>query len=576
MMIKYDLTFPKLLIGTHGTPWDLEAFLYIGGAKIQRKFFVDAVNKGEVGLVDMERLTLVFALHEVLTTFIVQGQAQKTIHSSLQNLRELYVWADSKSLPLTKDSIINTFYLWTEHLLDRAYAKEEITPLTAYKSASRVSNIIARALKMHGPKPGKNILLLTRLRRPESKKEVLGIELDKQYTNDLFEFGNIITSICNGLDIKTVRGELPIRIRVNDELLVTVVGNLHQPDLDLSTISDESLLRLAIKKRQAMPDNEHLLDKCKRSSILKLRVECELLIFIAQTGINLSQAVKIEKTKYRWQTNGEDFDVFRVYKNRRHGEAIFRCFKGYREHFSRYLTWLDEAGLSDFDDRLFPFFSRTIIPPKSSIKRFSATQSLFNKIDKPFFGPQELRTNRVNWLLRRSQDIEMTAEQMAHSKEVLSKDYEKPHYESIVSEIIKYYNQTEIALLSPGPGVCIDEHKPNPISNFLVSSPEPDCISSDGCLFCDKHRDVMDFDYCLKLASHAFLKKIEISSYNSSEKQDIHPGYWVLDRIMQKLEKISEQSETQAQWVKEANDSVRAGKYHPIWDGHIQLLEVLI
>lgn len=575
-MIKYDLTFPKLLIGTHGTPWDLETFLYVGAAGIERKLVIEAINKGDFGPVDMDRLPLISAFHEVLTTFIVKGQSQKTIYSTLQNLREVYTWADSNSLPLTKNSIINTFCLWTEHLLDRAYVRKEISPLTAYKTGTRVSNIIARALEMPGPKPGKNILVLTRMRRPSHEKEVLDIAVDKQNTSELFEFGNILTSICNALDVKTVRGELPIRIHVNDEILVTVVGQLHQPDLDLSTITDEVHLRSVVKSRQAMPDDEHLLDKHKRSSILKLRVECELLIFIAQTGINISQATKIEKSKYRWQTNGEDFDVFKVYKDRRHGEAIFRCYKGYREHFNRYLTWLDDAELSDFDDRLFPFFSRSIVPPKNAIRRFTATQGLFKKINKPFFGPQALRNNRVNWLLRQSQDIQLTAEQMAHSKEVLLRNYEKPHYESIVSEIIQYHNEVEIVHLSPGPGVCINEYQPNPIIDFLASSPDPDCISSDGCLFCDKHRDIMNFDYCLKLTSHAFLKELEISSYNNSENREVHPSYRVLDRILLKLKAISEENEVQARWVEEANDSIRAGRYHPIWDGHIKLLEVLI
>lgn len=575
-MIKYDLTFPKLLIGTHGTPWNLEILLYVGAASAQRKYVSEDISKGNFGLIDMDRFLLVCAFHEVLTTFIVQGKSQKTIQSCLQNLREMYVWADNNSVPLTNESILNTFYLWTEYLLNRVYVKKEISSLTGYKTATRVANLIAKAIKMQGPKPGKTILGLTRIKRNHHEKEVLDINTDRLNTNELFEFGNILTSICNALDVKTVRGKLPIRINVDDEMVITIAGQLHQPDLDLSTITDKALLRSAVKNRQAMPDHEHLLDKYKRSSIIKLRVECELLIFIAQTGVNLSQALQMERSNYRWQTNGEDLDVFRVYKSRRQGDVVFRCFKNYREHFNRYLKWLDEAELSGFDDRLFPFFSRSIVPPRGSHIRFSATRELFKKINKNFLSPKLLRTNRINWLLRRSQDIDITAEQMSHSKYVLLKHYEKPHYESIVTEIIKYHNQTDIALSSPGPGLCTKSYQPKPIKGFLANSPDPDCISSDGCLFCNKHRDIMSFDYCLKLASHAFLKRLEISSYHSSEQQEIHPIYRVLDLIMEKLKFISEENEIQEKWVKEAEDSIRAGKYHPLWDGHIQLLEVLL
>ncbi|AMT97422.1 MULTISPECIES: hypothetical protein [Psychrobacter] len=575
-MTKHDLTFPKLLIGTHGTPWDLGIFLYVGAAKSPRKYISEGIDKGDFGLIDMERLPLIYDFHEALTTFIVQGKSQKTIISCLEDLRKIYVWADKNSQPMTHENILSAFYLWTEYLLERAYVKKEIKPLSAYKLATKIANLIAKATKVCGPKPGKSIMCLTRMKRPDSRIESLGKPTDKLNTSQLFEFGNILTSICNTLDVKTIRGELPIRIAVDDEIKIKIVGHLHQPDLDLSTINNKGLLRSALKNRQAMPDEEHLLDKYKRYSIIKLRVECELLIFIAQTGVNLSQAIQMEKSSYRWQTNGENLDVFRVYKNRRQGDIVFRCFKSYRKHFNRYLKWLDEAGLSDFSDQLFPFFSKSIVPPRGSGTTFTTTKALFKKINKPFFGPQLLRTNRINWLLRRSQNVELVAAEMSHSKYVLSKHYEKPHYESITQEIIKYHTQTEVLLSSPGPGLCTKGHQPKPINDFLVNSPKPDCISSDGCLFCDKHRDVMSFDYCLKLTSHAFFKKLEISYYHASEKEEVHPSYRVLDRIMEKLKFISEENEIQQKWVKEAESSIRAGRYHTLWDGHIQLLEVLI
>ncbi|KZZ23797.1 hypothetical protein A3752_25650 [Oleiphilus sp. HI0081] len=59
------------------------------------------------------------------------------------------------------------------------------------------------------------------------------------------------------------------------------------------------------------------------------------------------------------------------------------------------------------------------------------------------------------------------------------------------------------------------------------------------------------------------------------KKQEVHPAYRVIDRINQKLEAIATGSQTRAMWVKDAKDSIRAGRYHPYWDGHIKLLEMI-
>lgn len=268
---------------------------------------------------------------------------------------------------------------------------------------------------------------------------------------------------------------------------------------------------------------------------------------------------------------------FEYIKGRRHGEAVFRCFKLYREHLQRYLNWLNDNGFSDSDKRLFPFISRFVVQSKNPLVAFRVSKEIFKKNNLPFIGPQKLRTTRINWLLRRTRDVDLTAEQMGHTKEVLLQDYEQPHHQVAVIEIVQFHNATDPTFSPPGPGVCIDStHQPKSINEFTQSTPKPDCVSPEGCLFCTKHRDVMSADYCWKLASHARIKALETSLYKPDEKQQIHPSYRVIDRIMQKLKAISEGSEVRALWVEEANNSVRAGRYHPHWEGYINLLEVIV
>ncbi len=85
----------------------------------------------------------------------------------------------------------------------------------------------------------------------------------------------------------------------------------------------------------------------------------------------------------------------------------------------------------------------------------------------------------------------------------------------------------------------------------------------------------MSSDYCWKLASHAKIKSLEANLYKPSEKQDLHPAYRVIERINKKLEAIASGSEIRAMWVSESRDLIRAGKYHPYWSGHIELMEVI-
>lgn len=164
---------------------------------------------------------------------------------------------------------------------------------------------------------------------------------------------------------------------------------------------------------------------------------------------------------------------------------------------------------------------------------------------------------------------------MAHDKEVLLRDYERPHHQRATVEILDFHKATDPAFAPPGPGMCVDSGlTPVPIDGISLIAPKPDCISPEGCLFCSKHRDIMNADYCWKLASHAKIKSLETSLYKPPLKQEVHPAYLVIERINQKLAAISSGSKVRATWVRDAKDAVRSGRYHPNWSGQIKLLEV--
>lgn len=575
-MYEYDLTFPGLALGTHQIPWDLKILFFRGAASMPRKEAMQEIFKYSLDESLEKRILLIRAFHEAIESLVSKGRSRALIVSRLEILWKFYSWADERYAEIVEKNVVDIFKSWAEYQIHRFKVKKEISEMYAYRQVSKIANLVASALKLPGARPAAHLLLQTRIRRPPAKKRVLSTQADKQNLAETFEFGHVLKRICDTLDLSTVRGSLPIFIKIDDDRSIISAGSLLHPYMDISLIKDNTVRRTAERARAPMDKNESILDRHKRSGILNLRIESELLIFIAQTGMNLAQAVRFKREDYRWKSNGEDLEVFRVYKGRRTGEAIFRCYRSYQDHLKRYLEWLDEVGFSDSDMRLFPIQSRSIIRAADQKVYFSAVKKAFKDIEFQFIGPKQLRKTRVNWLLRRSNNLELTAEQAAHDKEVLLRDYERPHHQSAASEIVRFHASTDLAYTPPGPGICIDkESAPESVNDIAKEAPTPDCINPEGCLFCTKHRDVMSPDYCWKLASHAKIKSLETNLYKPSEKQDLHPAYRVIERINKKLETIASGSEIRAMWVKESQDLIRAGRYHPHWRGHIELMEVI-
>lgn len=572
-MTNQDLTIKGLMIGTHAEPWDLRVLLHKNATSIRRDKVIELINNGDFDEIVNERVYLVHLFHNMLMNLLVSGTSQSTIKSYLEKLWSFIRWIDSNDLPCSEDTIISSFEVWIEYLIDRVFYKKDLKHYVAYKRASTIANIIAKALSIPGTKPGHNLMLNTRLSRPNKNKSTSSTQVDKQNLSNTFEFGRILTSICQSLNLATVRGPIPIRITLDNHKVIIIAGNLIDPDLDALTIKSSSDRKKAIIARQALPEGNSLFESNKRSNILNIRIGAELLIFLAQTGMNLAQAFSLKSEDFRWQTNGEDYDVFRVYKGRRQGEAIFSCYNTYREHLQNYLKWLSETELKELDDRLFPFINRGIIPARSSKNILGSIKILFEKNELEFVNPSELRKTRVNWLIRHTGDLELTASQMGHTPGVLVRDYLRPHYQRATSEIISFHNNYNPSIAAPGPGVCVGQNNPQKITIAPDEAPAPDCISPDGCIFCTHHKDIMSSDYCWKLASHLRLKTLELGEYKPSEKNYVHPACLVIDRLNLKLESIAKSSSIREQWVIEARDSIRAGNYHSQWSGFINLLE---
>lgn len=563
-----DLRLIKLAYGTHETVIDLRNLLYLGGAAVRRDKTITKINSGELGEVIMDRLPLVKLLHADLLSDISRGLRRSTINNRYKYTCYFYAWCDRNNHPITATSVVDGFYSWVESLTSEIKAKK-IKHLTVYRQATAICFLISRALNIK-----RGLLRNTRLPKPKRNSRALGAKVDKQNLEETFEFGHMLLNIVDCLSAKAIMGKLPLIIHIHGRDSLTEWSSLRPPE-SVKGLGPET--KSWVRNRNLATRAAWEAEKSHRTRfpLINLRIEAEILIFISQTGMNLSQAQELKRGKFRFQSSEDSINVFRVFKNRRQGEAIFKIYKEYGSVFKRYLKWLDEIFSQD-EERLFPFITPYAIPREGKSRPFQAIQRRCKQLGIRCVKPLELRNTRINWLLRRGLDPNLTAEMAQHTKETLIRVYESPHHQVAAVEITKFHLVTDPAITPPGPGSCNQLHRtPKTIEGTPELAPQPDCISPAGCMFCFYHRDIDNQDYVWSLASFRYCKRLELDEYVPPRSGiESHPAVLVINRISSKLEAFSVSSEIRAAWVSEAKDRIREGRYHPNFDGLIQLMEM--
>lgn len=567
-----DLTFPTVIYGTFATPWNLNRWLYKGGSAPGLKKVTAAIKSGELGDPLLERLALVQAIHDKLNGQVIGGASLATVIGQIETITRFFRWAETYEHPLTSEEIVTTFIHWTDHFAHRIQVLKNVSSRSAYSQAKVVSGVLAGALDL-----ALQPISLSRLRGAKHPPKVQGVAADKQNLQETFAFGYFLQDICDGLPSKSVLGPLPVRIplRCGDEL-VHWCGVKPEDKLILTkecAPTKRHAAKIATALRAARMNDRTL---TTRRSLANLRIEAELLIFIAQTGMNLSQSHRLKLYHFSYGADGEFLKV-REYKNRRGGEVLFTIYKEYKKHFERYLTW--RRVLFPDSEKLFPTLRlhdshieaaptfaliKSYLPPAANLK---------------YVGPQKLRATRVNWFLRRSSDPNLTADEAQHSKEVLFGNYERPSQQRAVGEIMRFWTEIgdpTLARTTPvapvAPGHC--DGVPKVVSFKPKDAPSPDCIRASGCLWCDHHRDIDSLDYVWSLASFRHLKKLEVTRFLPPEfDTNKHPAEFAIERLNDKLNWFRNSAEERRSWVVEACSRVDEGNYHPDWDRLIHATE---
>lgn len=295
------------------------------------------------------------------------------------------------------------------------------------------------------------------------------------------------------------------------------------------------------------------------------------MVFVSQTGMNIGEVHQLRLGQYSYESYNNGYRV-REYKNRRQGAVIFEIFADYKEIFERYIKWRERIFSNNPSEYLFPLIRKS--RHVATRPRFSCIAKVCSTLGMKLIGPQALRNSRVNWLLRRSRDPDLTAEMSQHFTETLINVYERPSLQVAMSEVSRFWELCDPNIAAPGPGVCVGSG-PVPVNDMPDMSTRPDCLTPAGCLWCQHQRDIDSLDHVWSLCSYRFLKTLELGRYRPPLPGKLpspsHPAGLAVERITAKLNFFRQSSEVRAQWVKEGLARIEEGSYHSDWAGLIDV-----
>ncbi len=559
-----DLTFPMVKYGKLETRWDLRVLLYKGGAKGNQRTVFSQMAAGELGRPLVERLELVKRIHEAITARLVGGGSKYSAFSTLRSLRGFFAWCDEFDQPMSLKTVEDSYRHWCDFLVHRVRLKL-IKNISAYNSGLSVSSVLGAALERNQPLIGS-----TRLRCQKHGQRAVGVAADKQNLADTFAFGHLCLDIIESLSLEAVYGPLPVTIRLRNGRMLEQWSGLREPT---RVAALQPGYRVPSQKRRVLQLRANWdADRSLRTRfpLVNLRILAELFVFIAQTGMNLSQAHNLRRTQFSYKSTIDGYEV-RDYKERRKGEVLFEIYAGYKVFFKAYLAWRD-AVFGVTSDRLFPFVRQygALASTRPTYNRFR--KEFCVPLNIQFVAPQTLRSTRVNWLLRHSRDLDLTAELDQHAPQTLLEVYEKPSLQVAQAEITRFWQNNDPRLTTdkpmPCPALGVCDGVPKPMLGLTSEAPKADCMQPAGCLFCEQHRDINSEDYVWSMASMLFLNSIVLQRFRPPAKGKADAAAHVeltLKVLTAKLKWFNESNATRKAWVEEATKKLDEGEFHIHW-----------
>ena len=444
-----DLTFPDVTYGARATPWDLRCLLYKGGAGANARKVGAMIDAGELGQPLVERIELVRQFHEVIANCLGRGCRRTTAESQIICLRNFFQWVDETGNPLDLESVASSYLHWTDALLHRVRVGEGLSETTAYYQGSRVGWVLDRLLGRSKP-----IVRTTRLRLKQSGTRAVSVKADKQNLSDTFAFGHFLLDIADRLSLDAIWGPLPVRIPLRNGKVLEEWSGLKRPETRKPSNPRFPRQSKYYAKKSAKKRADWETDRTLRTRypMVNLRIEAEMHMLMGQPALNLAQVHQLRMDQWKFKPSTHGYEV-RTYKHRRWGPVVFEIYSKYREVFEAYLEWRKAVFPDDRDGLLFPLIKdgrHSENPPS-----FSMLRKRCQRAGIKYIPPNMLRNTNVNWMLRRTNDPDLTAEEKQHATKTLIGIYEKPSQQRAMVQIKGFWAKHDPAQAAAGPGSCV-------------------------------------------------------------------------------------------------------------------------
>lgn len=550
--------------GPKETPQNLRRWIYKGGAAIHIRIAIQKIDTGCCGEPLQERIELVKKIHEALFNRFDRGARRSTIISQVNLLNLFFKWADAVGQHLELSNLEQAYRCWGDSLIHRTRIVKDLSERIAYGYMQAVGQVFDMILDRSSP-----LVRTSRVRYPKSSTRAISTKAEKQSIEEAFSFGHLLLDLSDALNLDAIWGPLPLRIKLRNGMELEETSSLKRLEHikpPHPKYGHQSLRLAAIKRARWVADTTVR----TRYPLINLRIMAEMFMLMAQPGINLAQAHTLRMDQWRFKPSTLGYEV-RTYKHRRLGPVVFEIYSDYREIFERYLNWRKVIFPQQDDGLLFPLLGKSGHPAARAADRapdFTRLVKICARAGVKYVSPRKLRNLSVNWMLRRSQDPELTATEKQHSKATLLNFYEKPSEQRAMVQIKMFWAKHDPSKIAPGIGICSTQ-KPKTVADKPAFIVQPDCITPTGCFYCTQLRDVDSFDHIWSLVSFRLLKSFELKPMKAAEwsnPKDDHPAESVVKLVTDKLTRIEQSSMARKKWVQEALLRIEEGRYHPTWN----------
>ncbi|CAB3742278.1 hypothetical protein LMG22037_06589 [Paraburkholderia phenoliruptrix] len=322
-----------------------------------------------------------------------------------------------------------------------------------------------------------------------------------------------------------------------------------------------------------------------RRSHASMAASCFAALFLAETGINLAQLLAM-KWSPGLAASVQDASVvrqkFREIKYRADGRDVtFTVSLGFMPKLEAYLA-LREYLVQDTDcDALF-----IVVGNYAQLRRpiglpTQFLDQLYSRLNKlgivlPRITARQWRAAKQDWAVSNHGPV-VAATLMGHSLVTALRSYSNGTDAAHKAEMGAFLASVEKTVLKPGDdpagsirsavGVCIEFHKPTPIADSV--SVQPDCRSTEGCLFCDQYRVHADAADIRKLLSCRHCVRLVGGRADSIEQYDRSFGA-VLRRVDFLLDELRKRDGALVEQIEQDVDI--AGNLDSFWSARLDQL----